>query len=238
MSCNEWTHGQVILPAAEVSKFWSTLVDAVNAESQRKYDAAQAFWKSLTRKQQTDADEYIKALHNRNVDTYDLNLPYPYRAREEKPRRAKKTDYQWPTKTTSVLHDSDLSISLDRQTRTVTYNVGENNHAREHAEQSALGRAWERAIREVRWTHGTGGVLLGNDEYNIDGGSEYAGGGGSYVVAAYGYIGAKEQPGHVSEFQTTKGWMHVETTGYSRNGLIKATIKAGRKPISRPARYW
>ena len=207
MSCYEWTNGNIKLPSAEVSRVWTALIDAVNDESQRKYDAAQALWKGLSRKQQTDAEAYRQATWEHE---YALGLPYVVR---EKPRRAKKTDYQWPTKTTTSLRDGGLFIGLDRKTRTIRYSVDENNHAREYAAETALSKAWERVIREVKWTHGTGGVLLGNDEYNRDAGEDYAGGGGSYVVAAYGYLGAKEAPNYVEDFQTPKGWVHVETTG-------------------------
>jgi hypothetical protein len=225
MSCYEWTHGQIVLPSAEVSRVWTALVDAVNADSQDKYDKAQALWKGLTRKQQTDSEAYRQAVWEHE---YNLNLPYVRKG--EKPRRAKKTDYQWPTKATTTLRDDDLSISLDRQTRTIRYDVGENNHARDHADASPLGQAWHRVISTVKWTHGTGGVLLGNDEYNRESGEDYAGGGGSYVVAAYGYIGAKEAPGHVREFQTPKGWVHVVLKA-GRYGP-KAEFKPGRQPQS------
>ena len=222
MSCYEWTHGEVKLPSAEVSRVWTALVEAVNADSQKRYDAAQALWKGLTRKQQTDREAYRKAVWEQ-----EYNLGLPYVPNDGTPRRAKKTDYQWPTKTTTALRDGELFISLDRKTRTIRYDVGENNHAREYADESTLGKALTRVIDTVKWTHGTGGVLLGNDEYNRESGEDYAGGGGSYVVAAYGYLGAKESPGHVTEFQTPKGWVHVEIkTG--RYGF-KAEFKPGRK---------
>lgn len=237
MSCNEWTHGKIKLPSAEVGKVWNALVAAVTADSQKKYDAAQEFWKGLTRKEQTDREAYLAAIRKR--DDYGSDLPTPWH--NEKPRRAKKTDYQWPTKTTKHLYGDNLTISLDRKTRTLTYSV-DGNHARDYADQSVLGQAWIKAMREVKWTHGTGGVLLGNDEYNEEAGQSYMGGGGSYAVAAYGYLGAKEAPANVTEFQTPKGWVHVETKA-TRSGLFKGEVKPGRAPSTyRPTyastRYW
>jgi hypothetical protein len=96
-----------------------------------------------------------------------------------------------------VLHADGLTITLNRKTRTIRYDVGENNHAREHADATALGKAWHKAMADVRWTRGTGGVLLGNDEYQREAGEYSVGGGGSYVVEAYGYLGAAEAPGNV-----------------------------------------
>jgi hypothetical protein len=227
MSCYEWTHGEVKLPANEVSKVWKTLVAAVTADSQRKYDAAQAFWKGLTRKEQTDAEAYKKALYRREDFGYDLpSVDWT----TNKPRRAKKTDYQWPTSTSTVLHADGLTITLNRKTRTIRYDVGENNHAREHADATALGKAWHKAMADVRWTRGTGGVLRGNDEYQREAGEYSVGGGGSYVVEAYGYLGAAEAPGNVGEFQTPTGWMHVESIYSTRTGTVKGKVKAGRKP--------
>jgi hypothetical protein len=78
----------------------------------------------------------------------------------------------------------DARIVLDNENQQVTWIVPENNHAREHAHDHLLARALFRALGNVKWTRGSGGVIVGNDEYNRD--SREMGGGGNYEVAYYG----------------------------------------------------
>lgn len=80
----------------------------------------------------------------------------------------------------------DASIILDDETRTVIWDVPENNHARENARKDPLARALFRALGAIKWTRDSGGVIAGNDEYNRDDLS--AGAGGNYEVAYYGPV--------------------------------------------------
>ncbi len=65
----------------------------------------------------------------------------------------------------------------------------------------------------------------GNDEYTREAGSEYEGGGGSYVVDSYGYIGVKEAPTRVATpFLNTKGQrMGVEIKA-GRSGFVGKAV--------------
>lgn len=233
MSCYEWSHGEIVLPSAAFSEVRKAMQDAMYEKWKKAFDDSQRFWKSLTPKQKSDWDAFRKALWERRYDNDTVWLIEGYR-RSEKPRRVLRTDIDWPTNRTVDFHESDLSLGFRREKRTIVFSVSENNHAREHAQNTVLKTAFDREMEKVRWTHGTGGVILGNDEYNREAGYEREGGGGSYVVAAYGYIGAKEAPGHVTQFRNGKGeWVHVETS-LGRNGLV-GKVKAGPAPVSRPA---
>ena len=68
--------------------------------------------------------------------------------------------------------------------RSVSWRVEENNHARDTAREHHMGRAFFAALSKVEWVRGTGGTIVGNDEYNRD--SEYDGGGGNYVTGSFG----------------------------------------------------
>lgn len=71
--------------------------------------------------------------------------------------------------------------------RTVTYSSGENNRAAEAGRESLLGTVFFDALSKIAWTRGTGGELVGNDEYNQD--SRESGGGANYSTGAWGPIG-------------------------------------------------
>lgn len=83
------------------------------------------------------------------------------------------------------------SVTFDNMTRSVTWDVPENNHAKEHARGHWFAQALFTALGRITWTRGSGGTIIGNDEYNRDAGREYAGGGGSYVTAEYSAAASK-----------------------------------------------
>lgn len=74
--------------------------------------------------------------------------------------------------------------SLEFKGRELHWSVGENNHARDRGRSHPVARALFKALDLVEWTRGSGGKILGNDEYNRD--TDYEGGGGNYVVDEYG----------------------------------------------------
>lgn len=104
-----------------------------------------------------------------------------------KPRRVTKAlvEKAFPaTNRTTYFSCGEPSIRFDRAKRTVTWSVPENNHAREHGREHELAEVLFKALGRVSWTRGSGGVIIGNDEYNRD--SMDVGGGGNYVIDEYG----------------------------------------------------
>ena len=101
-----------------------------------------------------------------------------------------------PISKSCTIYEPNAEVTLDNDTKTIKWYVPENNHAREHAEASWLGRVVFGALNRIEWpSRGkTGGVLVGNDEYNRE--ASYVGGGGNYVTATYGPLGKKykDQP--------------------------------------------
>lgn len=85
---------------------------------------------------------------------------------------------------------TDGSFHFDAAKRTVTWCVSEGNHACERARESHMGRFFFSYLKKVVWTRGTGGVIVGNDEYNRDD-REY-GGGANYTKDHFGPRGAAE----------------------------------------------
>lgn len=68
--------------------------------------------------------------------------------------------------------------------RIVTWDVSENNHAVDRARGTHLAAIFFAALDRMVWTRGTGGDIVGNDEYNED--DRSVGGGGNYITASYG----------------------------------------------------
>lgn len=104
------------------------------------------------------------------------------------PRALRKADLAPASlKTKPAMSFEDASFRLDPATRTVSWRVSENNHACDRANEHPLGKLFWSAMGKVEWTRGTGGVLVGNDEYNRE--NENEGGGGNYVKNRFGPLG-------------------------------------------------
>ena len=82
------------------------------------------------------------------------------------------------------LHTEDAGIHFDDKACSVTWSVPENNHAREHAHAHPIARELFSRLNKIQWVRGTGGTIVGNDEYNRD--NDYEDGGGNYITAYYG----------------------------------------------------
>jgi len=78
----------------------------------------------------------------------------------------------------------EASVVLDDEKKTVSYFSGENNHACESARKLPLIRKMFSLLNGVNWKRGSGGEIVGNDEYNQD--SDSAGGGENYVKERFG----------------------------------------------------
>lgn len=84
---------------------------------------------------------------------------------------------------------SEGNITFDG--RTVIWNVPENNHAVDDANESEIGTKFWLAIERVKWTRGTGGSIWGNNEYNE--GEHGHGRGPDYLCSTYGPVGDDAQ---------------------------------------------
>ena len=95
----------------------------------------------------------------------------------------------------------EATVTFHNATKSVTWNVPENNHAVETAREHWFAKALFTALGNITWTRGNGGTIVGNDEYNRD--SDYEDGGGNYVTAEYSMAAQKravKARGHHSSF--------------------------------------
>lgn len=103
--------------------------------------------------------------------------------------------------------------------REVTWSVGENNRAVEHANAAPLALVFFAALTKVTWTRGTGGEIVGNDEYNED--SRDSGGGANYITKTYGPLGDE-----------------ARITDHMRRGFSRKQAKEMIEAVNRPTRRY
>lgn len=106
-------------------------------------------------------------------------------------RKPQKKDFPIAGNNVTSFQADDCSLTFDNDAKTIRWQVYENNHAREHAKATVLGTTFYNLMDKITWVRGTGGQIVGNDEYNRD--SDHAGGGANYVVATFSAEEQKRQ---------------------------------------------
>lgn len=197
MSRHEWERGTLKIPTAA----WAGLKKAVREEYNRVVQAQFAYCQRLHQHLEhlwsTDRDAYDKAITAiGNGLLPELGAQHHWeRSRSfgvthkwsEGVYRPLKKDFPLATNKTTAFNLGEPSISFDDKTHSVTWSVGENNHACDTARSHPVGVAFFHALQGITWTRGSGGKIVGNNEYNRD--SAYEGGGGNLVTGRYGPLG-------------------------------------------------
>jgi hypothetical protein len=219
MSCYEWEKGQFKIPAAQwaslkerVREAHNVLVDQVNEmarEAHRKGLLAVKGKRNVNVHEAIvhAAREEIEAMERsgehlpEEVLMYVISAIYPNPGVHDAPRYEDTDRPQKPKKKFAFLKPVNRnnrrilvtggSVSFDDDTRTVHWDVGENNRACHFARIHPVARVLFRELKSMPWTRGSGGVVWGSDEYHERAESSYPGGGGSYHKAFYGPIGEK-----------------------------------------------
>lgn len=213
MSCYEWERGTIKLPAKEWAGFRKGLLEAWNkhqlellARAQRAHKAIKDALKGKRGKARdealvTAARRHIGDLHSEaNQDLVRLVLEWDMQKRVYKLRSTapKKKDLKLcPVSKDAEIYLPDAYVKFTNKTRTVTWDVPENNRARQHARDHWFARKLFAKLDRVTWTRGSGGQIVGNDEYNQD--RDDVGGGGNYLVAEYKALTAKEKRARADE---------------------------------------
>lgn len=202
MSCYNWEAGTLVLPTKAWKPFRDSLMVSFN-----KLQTSKLAWltsvhanvlaqKKLAKRGQFELTEALRDIVQRKLVPYpsiferdeDFDLVYKLISPSGALVLPKKKDFPLATSATKG-YDAGYSgsIILDAQSRKVHWKVSDNNRAVESAWDSAMGTAFHQALGKVVWTRATGGVFIGNDEYNRD--SDCAGGGGNYVTSRFGPLG-------------------------------------------------
>lgn len=73
-------------------------------------------------------------------------------------------------KTSEINVDGYANILFDNNNNTVYWTVFNNNHAVDNARKSKIGFDFFQELKKIDFTKNTGGVIYGNDEFNINDG--------------------------------------------------------------------
>lgn len=87
----------------------------------------------------------------------------------------KKKDYPPLPASTSRFEADSAYLAIDAEKRTVTWDVDESKNAVENAWESAMGKAFKKALESVKWTRDTGGVFRYADEYGMEASMDHGG---------------------------------------------------------------
>lgn len=233
MSRNEWEAGEIVLPTGEFARVRQAVSDSVRGEKESVYEAGQQFWGGLTPKQKRGGHDYVLALENFMRANPTLPDAFAEAAQPdwgEPAKRITRDSIDFPTARTLVFRaGTEGRIIFDRGRPSVSWSSGDNNRAVERAHDTISAGVLFRALGQVKWTRGTGGVLSGNDEYNQD--SREDGYGANYATAGFGPRGAVRAPGHTDAFDMADG-SRVTRVDFPR--LQKAAVAAARRTFGHP----
>lgn len=203
MSRYDWEEGTILLPSAEVAglkqalREWANKFHAdVRAEavrlhkaelggtrSQRVYTERLRAAYSQTRGRSAVRTAALGVLEQilRDAQAGRGTLHQPTVADVE--RRAQRATNRTTRFTVADTEGYECAY-ITIEGRTLTWQVPESNHAVERAHEAPLARILFTRLARVTWTRGTGGYLVGNDEYNRD--NDDFGGGANYLTSTYG----------------------------------------------------
>jgi hypothetical protein len=207
---------------------------ALNAWSMKAYQSNNAALRTTNHDLQEALSEAHSELERKVGDhqTWD-NATESWVPATGKPGRVLQSDIDWPTNRTTSFRMGDAKVTFNPDTKTVDWNVAENNHAVENARATALGKSFFRRLDTIKWTPGTGGYTKYDSENNED---EFGGRRGSSISGGWGYIGIDEynyagQISSMAPWQNAKGEWIGSAIVTARDGTI--TMKAVKGTVAR-----
>lgn len=221
MSHEEWEHGSITLPRDQFTKVRRTFVDRHNELEQRAYDAAKKAWDEATPKQKKDSrylEERIDKLtepktrlagsqywsmYRETVNdgeyevqsrAYDLLMLHRYNT-DPRPPQKKNMDTLPASATSFDGGEYGGSVYFNAEKGTVTWETG-GNHASETARSTWTDDLLHKALSDVKWTRGSGGVIHQGSETHT-----------TRPMRGYGPAGLAEAPDVTERYRRSDGTM-------------------------------
>ncbi len=210
MSKYEWESGTIKLPSKDWAKFRTGLLKAWNERELGRLEKAKVAHAKLTAaikgkrgsKRATALKAAVEARFTRtehsrwNSQSHDVDVDPEVRdmivtptgwgtgaTYTLKPLPKKKDLKLFATSKDASMQCDDGYVAFKNATKTLVWDVSENNRAREHAHEHWFAKLVFGALSKITWTRGSGGEIVGNDEYNRD--SRDSGGGGNYTTMTF-----------------------------------------------------
>jgi len=210
MSNYTWENGTIIIPTVAWAKFKKAFRDAFNQGRTKDFLLAGCLVENTKAANKGKRGVNWSAALGSEANQYDASfdrfgsrrLRYPFAtlgtwelsrilvSKEGSLLQPKKKDFGVATNKTLRFQADEGSVVFDEQAHAVTWGVSENNHACETARDTFVGKTLFSLLAGVKWTRGSGGVIVGNDEYNQD--DRHEGGGGNYATARFGPLGHRD----------------------------------------------
>lgn len=230
-------HADFILPDAEFAPTRQAVQAADRQRKEEVFEHTQRCWRSMTRRERTNTEAYAEAVERyARVELTEwvprrdwVGLPIETMVRDgvhgdvvkklmsvagDKPRRVLATDMNYPTNRTTDFVDevNGVTVTFDRPSNSVRYEVHSGDGALVRARRSWLREALLDRMESMRWTRGTGGVVVRDGEaVGLDGGAE---GRVESVTAGYGYIGLDRCPEVTTPFGGDRTRVPAVAAGY------------------------
>lgn len=170
MSCYGWEHGEVKLPAAEYSKFKKNLLVKLLSRQEFLFNKAVFIYNRFKASNEKDLEKFCSLqLRHDSCSHHEKEQILNSLIKNNKPVKPKKLNFKLDKKSTSF-EDSDLTVRINNETRTVEYCSDDNNHSIEDARESYLGRTVLNLLCQTNYTNQTGGYLKKQTEYDVDAG--------------------------------------------------------------------
>lgn len=188
MSNNQKERGEVKIPAKEFSVLAKSLVERMKTRQEQLFDKAVSIYNQIKTekkgKRNFPISQRINEILTPERSRYSFSEPkyeFDYTERwqisealvkENKLVKPKKKDFALESK--EHFSSGELSVRLDKKTKTLHWHVSDNNHSVDEAHESYLGKETMRLLNRVKYTNRTGGYFEGTDEYQAEDGRGYS----------------------------------------------------------------
>lgn len=183
MSRYEWEAGVVVIPSKDFVELKKVCKDAYNKYQNKLYEYSVRFYDRILENKPKGRKWNIHISDMRSMGFSLMeDIPEIYRwdvvravtATEHqldnyKPQKPKRSWFPHIKNSKSLaISTDDFSVQLEADTRKLIWRVHENNHAVDSARENPIAKALWTHVNKIVWTRGSGGEIVGNDEYNED----------------------------------------------------------------------
>ena len=186
MSRYEWESGTIKIPTKVFASLRRDFISGWNKIQQTKLDNLK-YWRTVALRDGKGTRNYDfkdrMLCFTDGWDEVDL-VESLFDDSSRKPKMPTKKMFNFVNGKVFNFDIGECGVGFNSKEHSVGWSVFENNHACESAHAKPESKLLFRLLGNINFTRGSGGVIVGNDEYNRDDYNE--GGGGNYTKITYG----------------------------------------------------